>query len=324
MNYNIIATLGPASKNIKIWQQMFSFGVNAFRLNTSHLSLQDLNDWINRYLDFTQSMPESPVLVLDLQGSKWRLGEFSPVLLSEGQTVSLVLADSSQQADFLPVPHKDFFSAAAISNGELVLNDAKTRLKIESYSETLIKTRVIKGGILSSHKGITFSQCDARKEDLSEKDREIFETTRHLPFIHYAVSYVKDTIEMQRYRSIFGPDVYLISKLERQPAINEAVELAKYANELWVCRGDMGAELGIAEMARTVHDFSLNLSRFTIPVYLAGQVLEHMVDHASPTRSEMCFIYDSILNGYQGIVLSDEAAIGSYPLESCQAAAMFK
>jgi pyruvate kinase len=129
---------------------------------------------------------------------------------------------------------------------------------------------------------------------------------------------------MSHYRAFFSDSAYLIAKLERQPAINEAVEIAHHVNELWVCRGDMGAELGIKSMSETVHHFSASLNRFSIPVFLAGQVLEHMVEQPAPTRSEICYLYDAIQKGYAGVVLSDEAAIGKYPLESCRAAALFK
>jgi pyruvate kinase len=121
-----------------------------------------------------------------------------------------------------------------------------------------------------------------------------------------------------------GHPAYLIAKLERGPALDEAGLIAASADELWLCRGDLGAELGLREMALAVRRFSEGAARCPVPVYLAGQVLEHMTGQPNPTRSEVCYLYDALAQGYHGVVLSDETAIGRYPVESCAAAAMFK
>ena len=102
------------------------------------------------------------------------------------------------------------------------------------------------------------------------------------------------------------------------------MDIAAVANELWVCRGDLGAELGLREMAVAVQRFTQMLGDLSVPVLMAGQVLEHMTQQPTPTRSEVCYLYDTLLAGYRGVVLSDEAAIGRYPVASCRAAAMFR
>jgi pyruvate kinase len=121
-----------------------------------------------------------------------------------------------------------------------------------------------------------------------------------------------------------GNAAYLIAKLERQTAIDEAPRIAESANELWVCRGDLGAELGLRSMAEAVRHFSNSIGDLPIPALMAGQVLDHMVDHPTPTRSEVCYLHDALQAGYRGFVLSDEAAIGRYPIESCRSAALFR
>ena len=129
MNYQIIATLGPSSDTESIWQRMLDAGVTGFRLNTSHLSFPQLHAWIDRLGVFLASQNPRPPLVLDLQGSKWRLGRFPACDLSSGQEVTLVCAASAEGPNVLPVPHPDFFEAASMSSGEIVLNDAKLRLR---------------------------------------------------------------------------------------------------------------------------------------------------------------------------------------------------
>jgi pyruvate kinase len=327
-NYEIIATLGPASNAPTLWQALLSVGASAFRLNTSHLTLEELHGWLDRLEGFLASLETRPPLVLDLQGSKWRLGQFAPFVLDEGQHVELVHAASSQQANVLPVPHADFFKAAALSNGQVVLNDARILLQLEPGRVGMVRARVTRGGEIAPNKGITFAACDYRSEALSEKDLAILEQTRSFPGIRYAISYIKDAAEMAAYRArineLSGQPAYLIAKLERRAAVEQARQMTPAADELWLCRGDLGAELGLIDMAGAVQRFSAEASSLPVPAILAGQVLEHMTGQPTPTRSEVCYLHDALGKGYRGIVLSDETAIGRYPVESCRIAALFR
>ena len=324
MEYEIIATLGPSSAREQVWKEMLAAGTTAFRLNTSHLSLEKLHDWLERLERLFAALEARPPLVLDLQGSKWRLGQFAPQVLKDGQSIALVYARTTGGANRLPVPHADFFAAAPGSSGEIVLNDAKVRLRMDAAGADSLRARVIHGGHIFPGKGITFTGSTYRVETLNEKDQAIFEQTHSVSSIRYAISYVRDAAEMQRYRALLDAPAYLVAKLEREPAIAEAFQIAGHANELWLCRGDLGAELGMQDMAESVHRFSGQLSSSSTPVLLAGQVLEHMSEHSTPTRSEVCYLYDALLQGYTGFVLSDETAIGRYPVESCRSAALFK
>jgi pyruvate kinase len=330
MNYDIIATLGPSSQTPDRWQVMLAAGATAFRLNTSHLTLVQLQQWLDRLDPFLNAQHPAPAVVLDLQGSKWRLGEFAACSLDLGQQVELVYAATADRANTLPVPHPDFFQAAAQSSEEIVLNDAKIKLVRESIGAGAITARVIVAGELSARKGITYAATDYRQESLSEKDRTILEQTCYWHFVRYAISYVKDAVEMSKYRAQFDRAAqsdrapFLIAKLERQPAVDETSLIASYADEVWLCRGDLGAELGLPDMAEASHTFSRLVGELSIPALLAGQVLEHMTTHPAPTRSEICAMYDALRAGYRGVVLSDETAIGQYPIESCRNAALFR
>jgi pyruvate kinase len=323
MDYEIIATLGPSSRQPDTWREMIQAGASAFRLNTSHLTLDQVQQWAQEIRTFYDRWGFEFPLVLDLQGSKWRLGKFAPFELVAGQEVNLVQASSSAKNMTLPVPHPDFFEAASSSSKEIVLDDAKIRLKLESSAEDVMRARVIQGSTISPGKGITYQASKYRQEALNEKDRFILEQTQSLGFVRYALSYVRDAVEMARYRSLTNGSRYLIAKLERKPAIDQAERVAEHADELWLCRGDLGAELGELNMAIAVGDFSARVGQLPVPVLMAGQVLEHMTGEITPTRSEVCYLLDSLRKGYRGFVLSDETAVGRYPVESVRAAAMF-
>jgi pyruvate kinase len=324
MDYRITATLGPASGREAVWKDMVRAGATGFRLNTSHLTLPQLTRWIVRLGPFIGSSGTGLSLVLDLQGGKWRLGEFTPFTLEHGKSVTLTHARSTRLPDVLPIPHQDFFTAAASSGREIVLNDAKVVLAREQSGPKAIKARVVKGGEIFPRKGVTYASCGFRVEEPGGKDRAIVEATRGLPFVRYALSYVKDAREMARYRDSIGKGVFLIAKLERESAMEDTRGIARFADELWLCRGDLGAEMGLAGMARSAGRFSDMAAKLGVPSMLAGQVLEHMVDSSAPTRSEVCAIHDALRKGFQGVVLSDETAVGRHPVEVCRAAALFR
>ena len=195
---------------------------------------------------------------------------------------------------------------------------------MEAIAGEHLRARVTRAGPLSAHKGITYLASDFRSEALSEKDQEIIRQTQDLPGIRYAISYLRDAGEMHHYRARLGPQLYLIAKLERAPAMAEAQQIALEADELWVCRGDLGAELGLPGMAQAVYALSKRVRELNCPVMMAGQVLEHMTAASTPTRAEVCALHDALALGYGGFVLSDETAIGGSPLEACRAAAMFR
>ena len=323
MEYEIIATLGPSSADEVIWQRMISAGVTGFRLNTSHLSVDQVDLWIKKLLAFQDAIGVQFQLVLDLQGSKWRLGAFSPYELKDGQEINLVFATKTKSQEELPVPHLDFFLSAGNVTGDFYLNDAKLHLLVVRKGEQWIRTRVMRGGIISPGKGIT-CQAARRRESLTAKDQELVERTSGLGFINYAISYVRDALEMVRYREVIGKEKYLVAKVERQPAIDEISGIAGSCDEVWLCRGDLGAELGDKAMAEAVHRVSGMVKDLAVPVMLAGQVLEHMTKEPAPTRSEMCYLYHALNLSYRGFVLSDETSVGLYPVESCQSAALFQ
>jgi pyruvate kinase len=348
MNYRIVATLGPATGGEESWRGLLEAGATAFRLNTAHFRLEILQAWLERISGFLEqsgavssgspehdgSAREGPFpVILDLQASKWRIGTVRSAQLEEGASVRLIPAEAQGEelesagsgSRILPVPHPDFFTAAgAAGGGEIAVNDAKVMLRIERLEKNRIAARVIRSGEISAGKGITLVGSGYRKEQLNRKDRRVVELTRSYPFVRYALSYVKDAVEMSNYRRLFPDSTYLIAKVERASALEEAEPIARSADELWICRGDLGAEMGAAAMAEQLFRFFPRIPKIPKPVFLAGQVLEHLTANPTPTRSEISCLYESLQRGFRGFVLSDETAVGAHPLEACRVAALFR
>lgn len=323
MDYEVIATLGPASASAAQWDELLRNGATAFRLNTSHLQVGALLKWLDQLRLFFSRLGRTIPLTLDLQGSKWRLGYFSTFVLQEKDAVELVFSANSGAPLVLPVPHGDFFAAAGQHPGEIILNDGRIVLVADKYQSDHISARVIKGGEISSRKGITIAGSSYRHESFSEQDRAIVAATRAYPGLSYAVSYVRDGVEMSIFRSQVTAAVQVIAKLERASALADTAAIAGIADGLWLCRGDLGAELGPVAMAAASARFAEQVPSLPVPAFLAGQVLQHMTDFSDPTRAEVCGLYDALQAGYGGVVLSDETAIGRHPALACRAAAMF-
>lgn len=324
LNYGITATLGPSSDQQEIWAELMAQGCSSFRLNTSHLNLSRLKAWMEKLDKFFIATEKRLPVVLDLQGSKWRLGAFTGFELELGQRIRFVLSDCTDEEHCLPVPHADFFLAARKSGSVLVLNDGKNSLHITDIQAQSLTAEVVKGGPITSRKGITFSETAWRVETLLEKDAEIITRWSSFPKIRFAVSYIRDAEECKRYRDLLPSDSVLISKLEREDSMRDASAIADCSDEIWICRGDLGAELGFAGMAMAVSGFDQILPGIGKPVYMAGQVLEHLTKHRTPTRAEICDLYSGIQRGYSGVVLSDETAIGIDPGNACRYAAIFR
>ena len=172
MNYEIIATLGPGSSEPTQWESMLTAGATAFRLNTSHLTLRQTLKWLEKLEAMFHTSGSSVPVVLDLQGSKWRLGKLPVANLKSGQQIELRQAASSDQSIIFPVPHKDFFLAAAASDGEIILNDAKLRLQIEKIDKESITARVTQAGPIAANKGITLAsqQLPPRRPEPERQD----------------------------------------------------------------------------------------------------------------------------------------------------------
>ncbi|MFW6250953.1 MAG: pyruvate kinase [Alkalispirochaetaceae bacterium] len=318
MVYDVIATLGPASSTADSWWALLEAGASRFRLNTSHLSPDGVERWVESLR--RELGMRCPPIVLDLQGSKWRLGELAARQLHRGERVVLGMGAKAE----LPVPHEDFFEAARASSGVVRLNDAKVELRIESAEADRVQCQVVRGGPVSKRKGISLPGSSYRREGLLPRDEEIVRRTRGQPELSYALSYVRDREEMTKLAAALPDRASAIAKIERPESLHAAREISREAGEVWLCRGDLGAEIGGVQMAREVNRFASMVRELSGPAILAGQVLEHMTRSEEPTRSELCHLYDSLLAGFSGVVLSDETAVGSYPAESCRAAASFR
>jgi pyruvate kinase len=173
-------------------------------------------------------------------------------------------------------------------------------------------------GVLLARKGLNRIEHPIELVDLAETDQQTVSRCLSVPGVDFAVSFASDGTEAAWIRRR-APDRRVILKVEREEALVHLDALAAHADELWICRGDLGAQLGLSNMANAVA--RIEPRRYAVPVLMAGQVLEHLTQHDQPTRSEVCHLVGLISHGYAGVVLSDETAIGIAPLNATRWAA---
>ncbi|MCU0694461.1 MAG: pyruvate kinase [Polyangiaceae bacterium] len=303
----LVATIGPASFDLAA--DLFRAGADALRVNGSHMSAGELDTMLTRV---RAAVPDMPV-VLDLQGAKMRLGRFEPVELQPGQAVRVAVR---AQKGALPLPHPELFRA--LHPGDtLSCDDHRVRLRVDRVDLDSATLSALGPGTLRPRKGVNVLEHPVDLDDLTSNDLAQVEVAlRHGP-ISFACSFMRDGREAGWIRR-YAPGAQVVGKIERAEAIENLASIAREVQSAWVCRGDLGAQLGMGALAQWVS--SWNPSGVSVPVLMAGQVLEHLTAHADPTRSEVCHLYDLIARGYSGFVLSDETAIGADPVHAVKVA----
>lgn len=305
----LVATLGPASFGLE--NALVDAGVSAFRLNASHLAPEELDVALTRA---RHARPRTPIVV-DLQGAKMRLGRFAARKVREGEAVRFAVEPESETV--VPIPHPELFRSVA--HGQtLSCDDDRLRLRVGRCDEKELEAVCLGDATLRPRKGVNLLEHPVRLDDLTAGDVRHVEVAARHERVLVAISFLLDGSEADWVRRR-APGLSVIGKVERRGALERLEAIAEAVDALWICRGDLGAQLGSRELGRWVSGFRPDtLSR---PVLMAGQVLEHLTEHAEPTRSEVCHLHDLAGRGYAGIVLSDETAIGRDPVRAAARAA---
>ena len=305
----LVVTLGPASWDLV--PELGEAGATAFRLNTAHLATSQLRDTVQ---DVRRVDPERPI-VIDLGGAKMRLGEFEARMLSEGDRVTFARDPAVRGS--VPVPHPELFHQLQVGE-TLSVDDGRARFVVESVGGDRMVARSLSTAVLPPRKGINVEEHPVVLSDLGAADAQAMEVLADQTGLSWALSFVADGSETAWLRRR-APGAPVIAKVERARALDHIVRIESQSDSLWICRGDLGAQIGPARLARWVA--TLRPADRRCPVLMAGQVFEHLTAHLDPTRSEVCHLYDLLHRGYAGIVLSEETAVGAHPVHAVRTVA---
>ncbi len=316
MKTKAICTVGPTSESPDVLEKLIVGGMDIVRLNFSHATDQQFYSIQKLIKEFNKKYDKRVELMLDLQGPRMRVGEYSPegLKLIEGDEVILSTNPDVKDAIYIKDPylHKDLEIDQAIflSNGDIELFTTRKEGDI-------IKAKVVRGGILHSKKGVNLPDTQLTTGGLTEKDlRDIaLGLANNVDYI--AMSFVKDASDLVTLREkIKGSTIKIISKIERRQALVNIEEIIKESDVVMIARGDLGVEIPLEELPIIQKDIIRKCIEHQTPSIVATQMLASMVDHHRPTRAEVSDVANAVLDGAWGVMLSDETAFGKYPVQS--------
>lgn len=282
------------------------------RVNSSHMEVPQLVEFIQ---ELTQKYPGQRIYV-DLQGSKIRVSRSQPIIpLTTDQEVILTIKPVIENTKMIHIGNPN--TIKLLSKGTHVkIDDGRMEIEVtEIIDEETAKAKVIKGGELKPGKGFNLQPHPFIQNQLSERDREIVEKLKDIKEVAFALSFVcvvEEILDLKQRSN----GKYIAAKIEREMDFERLEGISKECDEIWICRGDMGVQLGFVGMSKFVREYKSFKNKLHCPSIMAGEVMEHMCDNLIPTRTEICYLGDLIADGYDGMVLSDETVYGKYPKET--------
>ena len=321
----IVATLGPASSNPALLEQMVHAGVNVVRLNFSHGKAQDHINLAAEVRAAAQRAGREVAIMADLQGPKIRVGRFADGAVQLVNGAAFVLDASRTEPgdatgvglDYKELPH-------AVRAGDiLLLNDGLIVLQVEAVRGEEVYTRVKTGGELSDNKGINKQGGGLTAPALTAKDMEDIRTAMSFQADYVAVSFPKNAVDMEMARQLcnvaaaeYRHKPGLIAKIERAEAIPHLEEILRVSDGIMVARGDLAVEVGNAAVPALQKKMIRMARAMDKVVITATQMMESMILHPVPTRAEVSDVANAVLDGTDAVMLSAETAVGRYPLET--------
>lgn len=318
MKTKIIATLGPACASRERLAEMFAAGMDVCRLNFSHGEPElraRLVGWV-RELAAERRMPTC--IIGDLCGPKIRLGVFpgGPVDVSAGDVVRVVRGEGACTAERLTVSYPALVDEVAVGH-RLLVDDGRVRLVVrERLADELVCDCVV-GGPLDSRKGVNLPDTTLSIPALTEKDRRDLDWALEQGLDYVALSFVRqpeDLYELKRAIKERGRFLPVIVKIEKTEALWHVDELIANADGILVARGDLGVETDLWRVPVIQKDIVAECRQAGVPVIVATQMLQSMINEPSPTRAEVSDVANAILDQVDAVMLSGETAVGRYPV----------
>ena len=317
----IVATLGPASENKEVLEKMMLAGTNVFRINFSHADHSDVAKRIEIIRELSSKLNLHISILGDLQGPKLRVGVIEEgAIVNPGDIVEFnTAAPFEGNAKSAYMTYQRF--PMDVNPGErILLDDGKLIFEVISTDrKEVVSAKVIQGGPFKSKKGVNLPNTNVSLPALTEKDIEdaIFAIKQKVDWI--ALSFVRNSEDLIELQDLINEHsdhkIPIIAKIEKPEAIENIDKIIAYCDGLMVARGDLGVEVPAAEVPLIQKNLVLKAKKARIPVIIATQMMETMIDSLTPTRAEVNDVANSVMDGADAVMLSGETSVGSYPVE---------
>ena len=316
----IVATLGPSTDNPEILAKMMDAGLDAARFNFSHGGQEEQRKRLEGLRDVAEKNGRVISVIGDLQGPKIRIRRFenSSVKLHVDDKffIDSSLGECAGNQSGVGVAYKDLH--VDVSKGDvLLLNDGQMTLKVDGVEGTRVDTTVVIGGVLSDHKGINREGGGLSAPALTDKDKADIKFAAEVGMDFIAVSFVRSADDVNEARRLLheaGGKGAIIAKIERTEALDCIDSIIDAADVIMVARGDLGVEMGYAELTGMQKSIIRRTRRKNKVVITATQMMESMINNPIPTRAEVSDVANAVMDGTDAVMLSAETAVGQYPV----------
>ena len=319
----IIATIGPVSRDPDTLEQLILAGMDCARLNFSHGTFPEHEEVIYNVRRLSEKHGHPVCILQDLGGVKLRLGHMGEVLnLNHGEEYWLTTDEASSDPTVIPFPEPGVIRN--LKEGNLVfISDGIVCLEVLETNGQEVHTRVRNGGTISSYKGVNLPGVTIDLPVLTEDDKAAlkFGVEQHVDWV--AVSFVRtgrDILDAKAFLEDIGSTAPVMAKLERGEGIDNLDEILREVDGVMVARGDLGVEIPMERVPLVQKEIVRKANEAAKSSCIATQMLRSMVVSPTPTRAEVSDISNAVLDGCDSILLSDEIAVGGYPVEAVKVA----
>ena len=305
----IIATVGPSLASKEKIHSAINSGVNVFRINFSHGTL----DEHKQFIDWARSSKNQVAIMQDIQGPKIRTGQVNKnTVLQKSQEINLTNKEVESSDETIFINYKNLYEDISV-NDRVFIDDGQIILKITEKQKNKLKALILIGGELRDNQGVAFPDSKLSVPAITEQDIEHlkFGTEQDVDFV--AVSFVRNSDDIQAVREIIPKDIKIIAKIELKTALENIDEILNVADGVMVARGDLGVQLPIEKVPfvqKQILDAANRKGKISIT---ATEMLQSMKSSYRPTRAEVTDITNAILEGSDAVMLSAETSIGDHP-----------
>ncbi len=318
----IVATLGPGSSSSEVILEMIRAGVDVFRLNFSHGTHEEQKHRVDLIRVCSENTGRVVGILADLQGPKIRTHKFKDgvVQLIRGETFILdaALGKDEGTQERVGLAYKDL--PRDVKPGDiLLLDDGRVELEVSEVIGDEVRCTVIYTCELSNNKGINLKGGGLSAPALTDKDKEDLKAAVSMDVDYVALSFARTAADVEQCRELVraeGSDAGIVTKVERAEAIENIDEIVAASDVIMVARGDLGVEMGDAELPALQKSLIKTARRMNKVVITATQMMESMIDNPIPTRAEVFDVANSVLDGTDAVLLSGETAVGRYPAKT--------
>lgn len=320
----IIATLGPATSSTDVIKKIIKEGVDVLRINFSHSSHEEAEILIKEIRKINSELNTNTSILADLQGPKLRIGEIiEGTSLDVGSELKIKTGKEFVGDDKLIFINYESLPKDITEGEKILIDDGKIILKvIDTNKKDQIKTEVIQGGEISSNKGFNLPNTNISQPALTAKDIEdaVFSAKQNVDWI--ALSFVRHDSDVKSLVKLIEKNtdhrIPVIAKIEKPEGVKNIDEIMKHASGIMVARGDLGVEIDAAEVPLIQKKLVYKAKKARIPVIIATQMMESMMESMNPNRAEVNDVANSVMDGADAVMLSGETSVGKYPVEVVQ------